>query len=249
MGFLDAPRPLAFAHRGGAGDGVENALSAFADVQRLGYRYVETDVRTTSDGVAVVFHDDDTSRLTGTAGRIADLAMADVARLALAGGERVATLEQALTAFPGLRFNIDLKDEGSVRSVPRVLQRTGAGDRVCLTSFAERRVRAVRRRVGPEVCTGLGVGGVLALLAGRSCAPASVAQLPWSLPRGRTLPRWVVDAAHRRGLDVHVWTLDDPAAISAALDLGVDGVMTDRPGVLRDVLAARGQWHPAPGTT
>ena len=242
--FLDAPRPLAFAHRGGAADGVENALSAFADVERLGYRYVETDVRTTADGVPVVFHDEDAGRVTGSAGRIGDLRLAEVAALALAGGERIATLAQALEAFPGLRFNIDLKDAASVRSVPPVLGRCGALDRVCLTSFAERRVRAVRRLVGPAVCTGLGVGGVAQLLARVPLPPAQVAQLPWVLPGGRRLPRAVVDLAHRRGLDVHVWTVDDPEEITAALDLGVDGVMTDRPGVLRDVLLARGQWRP-----
>jgi glycerophosphoryl diester phosphodiesterase len=211
-------------------------------VQALGYRYVETDVRTTADGVPVVFHDEDTSRLTGSPARIADLPLADVAALALQGGERIATLEQALDGFPGLRFNLDLKDAGSVRSVPQVLARTAAAPRVCLTSFSERRVRAVRRAVGPAVCTGLGVGGVALLLAGAPVGPAAVAQLPWVLPGGRRLPAGVVRTAHRRGLAVHVWTVDEPAEMAAALELGVDGIMTDRPAVLRRVLAGRGLW-------
>jgi glycerophosphoryl diester phosphodiesterase len=211
-------------------------------VQALGYRYVETDVRTTADGVPVVFHDEDTSRLTGSPARIADLPLADVTALSLQGGERIATLEQALDGFPGLRFNLDLKDAGSVRSVPQVLARTAAAPRVCLTSFAERRVRAVRRAVGPAVCTGLGVGGVALLLAGGPVGPAAVAQLPWVLPGGRRLPARVVRTAHRRGLAVHVWTVDEPAEMTAALELGVDGIMTDRPAVLRRVLAGRGLW-------
>ncbi len=158
--YLDAPWPLAFAHRGGAAEGVENGLSAFAAVQRLGYRYVETDIRTTADGVPVVFHDADTSRLTGEAGRVEDLPLAAVRELALAEGERVATLEEVLDAFPGLRFNIDLKDAGGASApCPAVLARTGAGRRVCVTSFAHRRVRAgPAAALGPEVCTGLGVG-------------------------------------------------------------------------------------------
>ena len=245
--FLDAPRPIAFAHRGGAADGVENALSSFAAVQELGYRYVETDVRTTADGVPVVFHDEDTGRLTGSAARISTLGLAEVSALALAGGERIATLEQALGGFPALRFNLDLKDAGSVLSVPEVLRRTAAQDRVCLTSFAERRVRAVRRAVGPAVCTGLGVGGVALLLGGMALrAPyvgaAAVAQLPWLLPGGRRLPGSVVRSAQRRGLAVHVWTVDDPVEMGLALDLGVDGIMTDRPALLQQVLTARGCW-------
>ena len=236
------------AHRGGAGSGVENALSTFAAVRDLGYRYVETDVRTTRDGVPVVFHDADTGRTTGSGGRVADLRLADVRALALAGGEPVATLAEALEAFPDLRFNIDLKDSGSVGSVPDVLRRAAALDRVCVTSFSERRVRAARRDLGPRACTGLGVGGVALLLGATGLArlpwrgAASVLQVPWVLAGGRRLPRQVVETGHRAGLAVHVWTLDDPDEMRAALDLGVDGVMTDRPAVLRQVLEERGRW-------
>ncbi len=245
--YLDAPRPIAFAHRGGAAAGVENALSAFADVQRLGYRYVETDVRTTADGVPVVFHDEDAARVTGSPGRIGDLPLAGVQALALRGGERIATLAEALDAFPKLRFNVDLKDAGSVRSVPQVLRRTGAADRVCVTSFSERRVRQARRSLGPDVCTGLGVGGVVGLLAAeltrtRWRGAAAVLQVPWSLGAGRTLPARVVEIGHRQGLAVHVWTVDDRPAMHAALDVGVDGIMTDEPAVLKDVLVGRGLW-------
>ena len=245
--YLDHPYPIPFAHRGGAATGVENALSAFAEVQRLGYRYVETDVRTTADGVPVVFHDDHVGRLTGVDGRISALPLPAVRSLALSGGERIATLEEVLGSFPDLRFNIDLKDEGGVLGVPPVLARTAASDRVCVTSFAERRIRRVRRRLDPAVCTGLGVGGVALLLAGGLVGrpygrDAGVLQVPWSLGGGRTLPARVVHIGHAARLAVHVWTVDDPVQMRAALDMGVDGVMTDQPGLLREVLIDRGQW-------
>jgi len=245
--FLDSPVPIAFAHRGGARPGLENVASLFADVQRLGYRYVETDVRTTADGVPVVFHDEDVSRLTGTSARIGDLTYADVRRLQV-GEEQIEPLAAVLDAFPDLRFNIDLKDEGSVEGVPAVLARTGARERVCVASFSERRLRRARRALGPEVCTSLGTGGVgLFLLhalarTGRSRQGAAALQVPWLLPGGRTLPASFVRLAHREGLAVHVWTVDDRAAINAALDLGVDGVMTDEPAVLREELVRRGLW-------
>ena len=241
--YLDHPGPIPFAHRGGAAGGVENALSAFTAVQALGYRFVETDVRTTRDGVALVFHDADTRRLTGTPGRVSALTAVQVRRLALSGGEPVPTLEEALEAFPDLRFNVDLKDEGGVGAVPAVLARTRAYGRVCVTSFSQRRIERARRLLPAGACLGLGVGGVAQLLALRRACGASVLQLPWSLGGGRTLPRWAVALGQRHGLAVHVWTVDEPDAMRAALDLGVDGVMTDRPAVLRDVLRERGQWH------
>ena len=240
--FLDRPTPHAFAHRGGATAGLENAVSQFADVERLGYSYVETDVRTTADGVAVLFHDEDAGRVTGRPGPLSGLRWAEVQALSYGNGEQVARLDDVLDAFPGLRFNVDLKDEGGVASVPDVLARTGTGERVCVTSFSQRRVERARRRLGPQVCTGLGVGGVARLLATGRTGGAGVLQVPWVLPRGRRLPAAVVRLGQRRGLAVHVWTVDDPAEIDAALDLGVDGVMTDAPVVLQEVLQRRGQW-------
>lgn len=253
--FLDLPTPHAFAHRGGATPGVENAVSQFADVERLGYTYVETDVRTTADGVAVLFHDEDAGRVTGRAGPLSGLRWADVQALAYGNGEPVARLDDVLDAFPRLRFNIDLKDEGGVRSVPDVVARTGSGRRVCVTSFSQRRVERARRHLGPEVCTGLGVGGVARLVGtgisgarrGRRAGGAGVLQVPWVLPLARRLPGVLVRLAQREGLAVHVWTVDDPAEMVAALDLGVDGLMTDQPVLLRQVLQRRGQWSGPPG--
>ncbi len=247
--FLDSPVPIAFAHRGGATPGRENVAALFEKVQRLGYRYVETDVRTTKDGVPVVFHDADVSRLTGRPGRIADLTVAQVRGLALGGGERVAPLDEVLDGFPDLRFNIDLKDAASVRSVPPVLRRTGARDRVCITSFSECRVRQARRLLGHEVCTGMGVAGVIRLVLsgaarpGRGAHGAAVVQVPWRLPAGRRLPGAFLRLAHRQRLAVHVWTLNDRASIDDALDLGVDGIMTDLPVLLKGELVRRGLWH------
>lgn len=246
--FLGVEGPVALAHRGGAASTSENALSAFAAAQALGYRCVETDVRTTADGVPVVFHDPTLGRLAGSDARIDRLRLRELRAVRLDGGETVATLEEALLTFPSLRFNLDLKDAGSVVSAPPVLRRLGALGRVCVTSFSQRRVQAARTRLGPDVWTGLGVGGVASLLA---CAAlhlpwpgdARVLQVPWLLAGGRRLPRRVVDAGHAAGLAVHVWTLDDPEEIARALDLGVDGVMTDRPEVLKAVLLARGEWR------
>jgi glycerophosphoryl diester phosphodiesterase len=247
--YLDAPTPLAFAHRGGAAEGDENTMAAFARAVALGYRYVETDVHATADGVPVVFHDAGLRRLTGEPGQLAALRWADLATVRVGGAVAVPRLDEVLAAWPRVRFNIDVKAEGGVAATVATVRRAGADRRVLLASFSDARLRAL---AGPGVATSLGMRSVarlrVASLTGRRVRlPASVvaAQVP---VRWRGVP--VVDArfvryAHRLGLQVHVWTIDRPAVMHALLDLGVDGIMTDRVEVLRDVYASRGHWSPS----
>lgn len=248
--FLDAPTPLAFAHRGAPGDGLENSLSAFEGVLDLGYRYLETDVRATADGVVVAFHDPTLDRVTDRTGHIADLPYREVARARIGGVAPIPRLEDLLGEFPDIRVNIDVKVPAAVRPVIDVITRTGALDRVCVAAFSDARVAAVRAALGPRLCTSLGPRGVLRLrLAsyGRFRGPvdgsAGCAQVPPRAGPVRVVDGRFLAAAHRRGLQVHVWTLNDAASIHAMLDLGVDGVMTDDAALLREVLLARGQWH------
>ena len=247
--FLDSPAPLAFAHRGGAADGGENTTAAFERAIKLGYRYVETDVHATADGVPVVFHDATLQRLTGRPGRIADLRWADLATVLIGGASTVPRLDDVLDAWPEVRFNIDVKSDAVTEPAVAAIRRAGAGDRVLFASFSDARLARLRALAGPRVATSVGVRGVarlrLASLTGRRLRlPPSVGavQVP---PRARGLrlvDRRFVAYAHRAGLQVHVWTIDDPVVMGALLDLGVDGIMTDRVEVLRDVYAARGVW-------
>jgi glycerophosphoryl diester phosphodiesterase len=241
--YLDWPGPIAFAHRGGAGDAPENTLPAFARAVALGYRYLETDVRVTADGVVVAFHDDDLSRTCGRQGRISELSASEVAAARVDGTEPIPTLDELLDAWPNARFNIDCKSDRGVRPLAEVITRHRALDRVCLTSFSDRRVVALRRRLGPRLCTAAGSWELAVLKLTGLSAGARAAQVP--VRRGRVT---VVDAqflrrCRRRGIAVHVWTIDEPAEMHRLLDLGVGGIMTDRPAVLREVLVSRGCWH------
>jgi glycerophosphoryl diester phosphodiesterase len=250
--FLDGPLPLAMAHRGGAIEHLENTMPAFEACVALGYRYLETDVRVTADGVLVAFHDGTLERVTDWSGRLDQLPWSEVAQARIGGREPLVRLEDLFDAWPDVRINLDIKAAGIVAPLARLVRKMQVQDRVCLGSFSDARIAAARRVLGPSVCTSLGPRGVAALrlssysprAAGLVRIQAGCAQVPLQLGGRALVDERFVTAAHARGLQVHVWTVDDPAECTAMLDLGVDGIMTDRPAMLRDLLMERGQWTP-----
>lgn len=251
--YLAGPHPRAYAHRGwhiGDLEGMENSLSAFRRAFDEGFRYLETDVHATSDDVVVVQHDPGLDRTTDSNGLVARMSWSAVAKAKIGGREPVCRLTDLLEELPDALINIDVKANSAVQPLADVLRRTKAFGRVCLASFSDARLQRMRRICGPELLTSMGPRAAATLWAfGRLHAPRS-----WSSVRGRLAqvpPRQgaltVVDgrliaAAHRRGIEVHVWTIDEPAQMTELLDLGVDGLVTDRPDLLRDVLRQRGQW-------
>ncbi|MGW2251005.1 glycerophosphodiester phosphodiesterase [Kitasatospora sp. NPDC001660] len=250
--FLDQRGPLAFAHRGGDLGHPENSLAAFEAAVALGYRYLETDVHATADGVLLAFHDSRLDRVTDRSGAVADQPWRAVRQARIGGTEPIPLLEDLLGAFPDARFNIDVKAAPAVGPLVEAIRRTDAWDRVCVGGFSDSRLAAVRAAAGPRLATSLGPREVARLrlrslagplLPGRGTPYAGTcAQVPERHRGVRVVDRAFVRAAHRLGLHVHVWTVDDPTRIRALLDLGVDGIMADRIDVLRDVLSERGCW-------
>ena len=245
--FLDHAEPIAFAHRGGAGDWPENSMEAFAAAVEIGYAYIETDAHVTSDGVVIAFHDDLLDRVTDRQGLIAELPWAEVSQAKIDGRAPIPLLEDLLTTWPQLRVNIDPKHDEVVEPLADLLSRTGSLDRVCLGSFSDRRLERFRARFGEEVCTSMGPKAIAQFRAssfglGRRVPAGNCLQVPTHAGKLPLVDRRFVARAHRSGLPVHVWTIDDPAEMDRLLELGVDGIMTDRPEVLRSVLEGRGQW-------
>ncbi|GAA3396479.1 glycerophosphodiester phosphodiesterase [Cryptosporangium minutisporangium] len=247
--FLDAPRPLAFAHRGGAANGYENTMTAFARAVDAGYRYVETDVHATSDGVLVAFHDRTLDRVTDRTGRISALPLREVRAARIGDSERVPLFDELLDTWPELRINIDVKADDTVEPLITALRKHDALDRVCIGSFSDARLARIRAAFGPAVATSLGPRDVarlrVASLTGarpRFAPGVCAAQVPIRFRGVRVTDARFVATAHRLGLQVHVWTIDDPATMHRLLDLDVDGIMTDRIDVLRGVLTDRGRW-------
>jgi glycerophosphoryl diester phosphodiesterase len=246
--FLDHPGPIPFAHRGGASEAPENSLPAFQHAVDLGYRYLETDVHATADGVLVAFHDDVLDRVTDRVGRVEDLPWSEVSRARIDGREPIPLLEDVLTTWPDVRVNIDPKADSAVEPLIAVLERTGATERVCVGSFSDERIDRVRDALGPELCTGMGPDeffGLIRAFQGEDVTFRSqAAQIPPVDLQGRPLATpELVEVAHAHGIVVHVWTIDDPDEMHSLLDAGVDGIMTDRPAVLREVFEARDIWH------
>jgi glycerophosphoryl diester phosphodiesterase len=252
--FLDGDGPIAVAHRGGAAGGLENSMAAFARAVDLGYRYLETDVHATVDGVLLAFHDKTLDRVTDRRGRVADLPYATVRQARIGGVEPIPLLEDLLGTWPSVRVNIDVKDGRAVGPLCQVLRRTGALDRVCVAAFSDRRVALVRRALGPRVATALGPRAVAALRAvalGRlpeRFAPRQgvCAQVPERAGPLAVVTSAFVDTAHRFGFAVHVWTVDEPTAMRRLLDLGVDGIMTDELETLRVAIADHRARRPPP---
>jgi glycerophosphoryl diester phosphodiesterase len=239
--------PLAVAHRGGAGLALENTLDAFGRSYDLGIRYLETDVRLTADGIPVVFHDPSLSRIFGTRASIKRSLYAELPK-------EVPTLEAVLRAFPDACFTVDVKDEALVQPLSRVLNDNGAGGRICVAGAWDGVLAELARQV-PDLCTAMGWRALCHFVAsGKSRVLPSRRGLPQFVHVPLRLGRWPVFAenlitrAHGIGVRVLVWTVDDPATMHRLLDEGVDGIITDRPDLLREVLISRDQW-PAPSST
>ncbi len=252
--FLDHDGPIAFAHRGGALGAPENTMTAFQRAVDLGYGYIETDAQATADGVLLAFHDPHLGRVTDQRGLVSRLPYRRVASARVAGSEPIPLLEDVLGAFPQTRFNIDIKDEPAIGPLVRVLHRTGAWDRVCITSFSTRRLAQLRVRAAlftrEPVCTALGPTGVAAVRLGGPLARAAAegvacAQIPYTLGPLPFATSSYIAHAHALGLVVHAWTVNAAPAMERLLDAGVDGIMTDDLEKLRDVMACRGLWQAA----
>lgn len=247
--YLDHPRPAAFAHRGGAAHHPENSWPAFEYAVELGYAYLETDARSTSDGALLSFHDATLDRVTDTTGQVSKMTYEQVSKARIGGTEPIPLLEDLLGTFAGLRFNIDLKDSGTIEPLVRMLKRTLAWDRVCVTSFSGRRLLAARRILDHPVCMAVTPAAVAALRYAGFSGKAMAARLARSGAQCAQVPRQIatrefIRRSHELGLHVHVWTLNTRPEIERALDLGADGVMTDNIVLLRDILTERGQWNP-----
>jgi len=252
--------PLAIAHRGSRELWPENTMEAFSQAVALGFRFLETDLHVTADGVLVCVHDDTVDRTTEGTGAVSSFGFEELASLdagfrhnSLGGypfrgkGVSIPSLEEAVTTLSEVSFVVDLKVDGQVGLLADLIERLSLHDRLIVGSFSDQRLEEFRRATRGRVPTSTGPMmsrmWLLTSRVGRGAGgDASALQLPTQVRGIKVIDKKLVDTAHAKGLQVHVWTVNDPAEMEAYLDLGVDGIISDRPDLLREVLMSRGQW-------
>lgn len=231
-------------------------MAAFAGAVALGYRYLELDVRATKDGVLVVFHDAELDEATDAGGAIAELTWSEVSKARIGGVEPIARFDELLSTWPQSRLNIDIKAPQAITPLVRAIERSRAHDRVCIASFSDRRREAALRRLSRPVVSSAGretavkfllacalPGGAREAAARRALAGVDLLQIPENGAKVPVVTRATVTAAHEAGVEIHVWTVNEPEDMVRLLDLGVDGLITDRADTLKEVLTARGEWR------
>jgi glycerophosphoryl diester phosphodiesterase len=242
--YLDHEGPAAFAHRGGNMTAPENTLAAFEHAVTLGYRYLETDVHRSADGVLVAFHDPDLARTCGVDANIADVPWAEIAELRVDGVEPIPRMTDLLDRWPDHRFNIDCKSEDAVGPLIELVEQRSLLPQICVGSFSLKRLRTLRTHLGSGLLTSMAPSEIASLrLAGRLPGTHQrAAQVPAAAGRLTVVNERFIANARRAGVPVHVWTINDATEVHRLLDLGVDGVMTDDVAMLRDVMIERGVW-------
>ena len=262
--FFAQATPIVIGHRGCAGEAPENTLASFERALADGAAVLETDVHITRDGEPVLIHDDEVDRISDGSGRVAEFDLAGLQKLDAAHqfsrdggrshpergrGHRVPSLREALAAFPGARFNLELKEDlpGLVENTLAAVVEAGRCDTTLLTSGDDRVMRSLRAQVAREKRKpALGAspaevaGFAVSALRGEPPPAGPMAlQVPTEFA-GRPLatPAFVAHA-HRHGVQVHVWTINEPDEMERLLDLGVDGIVTDFPALLVSVLTRR----------
>jgi glycerophosphoryl diester phosphodiesterase len=256
--YLSAEYPLRFAHRGSRVLWPENTAEAFQGAVDLGYTYIETDVRITRDAVVVVFHDGTLERTTNGSGRVDQWDLEDLQRLDAAWwfeernefpwrgkSVRIRTLAEVFETWPDVHFNIDLKGSGMEWAVADVIKRHDREDSTLVGSFVDRRVAKFRRITQGAIPVAAGPSAVAAMFAASRIARTvrrrvAAYQLPFDY-KCLPLDRKLIDAIHRSGAQVHAWTVNEAADMNRLLDLGVDGIVSDRPDTLNEVMRRRGQ--------
>jgi glycerophosphoryl diester phosphodiesterase len=242
--------PRVFAHRGLALEAPENTLLAFFKALTVGAHYLETDVHVTLDGQAVVSHDPDLRRVADRDVLVGQLSLAELRRIDLGEGQTYCSLAEALDAFPDARFNIDVKAEGAAAPTAKAVKATRASDRVLITSFDEKRRMSALASL-PGVATSasssrfasaaIGAKTGLRFLVSRAVADVDAVQIPERVGSGRhgtirlVTPR-LIRAMHEADIEVHVWTVNEPDDMRRLLQLGVDGLITDRCDLALDVV-------------
>ncbi len=234
--YLDYDGLKVLAHRGGAEESYENTTESFEYSQLLGCEFIETDVQVSSDGIPYIFHDDDLKRILNKPVRFDSLSSNEIDDLSIFNSCKIPKLSDTLLRFPNLCFQIDFKTDEVVMPALDVINDMNVFDRVCIASFSSKRLQNVRS-LYPDLCISMGPNEVFkTLLASLNLfkgeIPGDCLQIPMSYYGIKIVSKRFVDFVHSRGLKIMIWTINDIKTFKYLIDLGVDGIITDKPKLL-----------------
>ncbi len=242
--FFEDYNFFGFVHRGGDEEKTENTLEAFQYSADLGFVFMETDVQSTLDGKVVIFHDETLERVAGINKKVSQLTFQEIKKIDLINGGKIPSLEETLSSFPNLRFNIDIKVDCAVEETITIVKNHHALNRVCLAAFSTNRLNRIRHLTGSDLCSSMGQAEVVKLLLSSyglnfKASPGFCAQVPVSQFGIPIVTKKFIKKVHDLNKLIHVWTIDETEEMYRLIDLGVDGLMTDKPTVLKEALVAR----------
>jgi glycerophosphoryl diester phosphodiesterase len=223
----------------------ENTMKAFEVALDVRADYLESDIQVTSDGIPVLFHDDDLSRIAGRPERINELTLVELQKILMPGGSKIPTLEQALIDLPGARFNLDFKVWPAVQPAAEVINRLGAANRILVASFSERRRKQASKLINATVASSAGGSRVIWLyvahllrldsLFAKLAWPVSALQVPTAIGIFKFANPKFIRRAQKHGLEVHFWTINSAEEMSELILMGADGLVTDRADLARQI--------------
>ena len=234
-----------FVHRGGDEVETENTIEAFKYSSDLGFVFIETDVQATKDEHVVIFHDASLKRMAGVNKSINELTLKEINEINLLGGGKIPLLSEALETFPDLRFNIDIKTEDALEETIQIIKKMNFLDKTCLASFSSSRLKRIKNLAGPEACISSGQMDIFKMMCQSigielQATMSQCAQIPvkqWGVP---VLTKRFIETAKKQNKFVHVWTIDDIDQMFELIEFGVDGLMTDKPSVLKEAMLKKG---------
>ena len=239
--YLDESGVSIFAHRGGSIEAPENTLEAFQYALDLGCEYIETDVQLSKDGIPYIFHDDDLKRIPGVDKNFGDLWSSEISNLKIFNSYSIPTLKECLEQFPNTKFNIDLKTDAVMEPALNEMKKMNAMHRICIASFSDERLNFTRQNF-PEVCLSMGPKEIWSLKKrtwgfNSKKILGNCVQVPIYKYGIKIVTKKFVTKIHQLGLKIHVWTINNDKTMQKLIDIGVDGIITDKPSVLKELLS------------
>ena len=261
--YFNPDKFLVIAHRGGRNLGPESTLYTFRKAIQLGVDVLEMDVRSTADGQLIILHDDTVTRTTNASGPVENYSLADLKKLDAAhrwspdNGQtnplrntvvEIPTLAEVFDAFPQTKMNLEIKDARSdtIRSLCRLIRNHQMTQKVMVASFDADCLNEFRSECPPVATSAGGSEAMLfyglqkVYLEAAYSPDAQALQVPENFRDLRVVNRRFIKAAHARNMRVQVWTVNDRDAMQRLLNLGVDGIMTDDPQRLMELLKKQG---------